>query len=136
MKINVLANMNKKVLYTTIALIAVVSTLTVVYATVGSMVWEQEITWTYTEPIKSITVDGLQTLPIGAVIGETIHVETYVVTNTGTVPVVVTASTQITGASANWDINPQTIAAGDHVTFTLTLTITGTGSCTVIMTAT
>ena len=136
MKMNILANMNKKVLYTTIALIAVVSTLTVVYATVGSMVWEQEITWTYTEPIKSITVDGLQTLPIGAVIGETIHVETYVVTNNGTVPVVVTASTQITGASANWDINPQTIAAGDQATFTLTLTITGTGSCTVIMTAT
>ena len=132
MKINFIANMNKKVLYTTMALIATLSILTVAYAIPS---WTQTITWTYVDAVKSITVTGTPTVDYGSIVGPTIKTETYLVHNDGTVEVTVTASTVLTGlATANWNANPQTIPVGGDATFTLTLTITGAGSCNVIMT--
>lgn len=100
--------------------------------TVAQYLWQQNITWNYIEPVEHFSVNRENTpINYGDVIGATTKTETYIITNDGTVPITVSASASVTGATASWNQESAPIPVGGQATFTLTLTITGAGSCTV-----
>jgi hypothetical protein len=115
----------------TLVLIAVLCVGYIGY-TVAKYLWQQNITWNYIEPVEHFSVNRENTpINYGDVIGATTKTETYIITNDGTVPITVSASASVTGATASWNQESAPIPVGGQATFTLTLTITGAGSCTV-----
>lgn len=96
-------------------------------------VWSQSVTWTYEAQSYSFTVEGATTWNMGLVIDgdNVVQSKTYVVTNTGNVPITVVPSAVFTGATSVWDKAEATIAVDGSASFTLTVTVTGPGSGTV-----
>lgn len=129
--------MNKQLLYATLALIVVVSSLTVAFGLTET--WTHTISWETTN--KSFTVYHDSTLEEEWASGESIElgtldvgdtvVQNYYVKNTGNMAITVTASAVTSVATVEWDPESATIPVGLSKTFTLILTITGPGSCTV-----
>jgi hypothetical protein len=126
--------MNKKTLFITLTLIAIIAGAASASALVS---WSQHISWNYAAANKSFTVVGSTTVDYGNITGPTVKTETYTVTNNGNVPVTVNSAAIITGSgiTATFDKASVTLSVGAVTTFTLSLTIAGVGSCVASFTA-
>lgn len=124
--------MNKKTLFVTLTLIAIIAGAASASALVS---WSQNISWNYA--VKSFTVVGSTLVNYGNVTGPITKTEIYTVTNNGDVSVTVNAVATVTGSgvTAVFDKASVTLTVGAVTTFTLTLTIAGQGSCVASFTA-
>ena len=113
---------------TAIILIGVLVAIVAVVAW-GVSTFTQTIGWNYQATNASFTITNPSTLDYGTIIGETIKIENYTVTNNGNVPLNITASAiPIGSVTATWNQTTVTnLAIGASTTFQLTLQITGTG---------
>jgi hypothetical protein len=121
-------------LKTVSAAVAVCLAFSLVAGVYGAVVWEQQISWAWSQAIESFEVDGKTLVDYGELVsnGSVVRCEFYNVSNTGNVEVTVKPDVVfIGGVEGCWDKVSAVVPVGGAVGFNLTLSISGAGSCTV-----
>lgn len=125
--------MNKKIL-ATICLVAMLGSLTLVYAAVS---WTQSGNWILGQPGLAVTTPVDQVSDFGTVTEASVITRTYTVTNTGNTPITVTGTLTASGCTAVLSPTSAALNQGQAAVFTATFsTFTTSGSYTINFAAT